>query len=192
MIEWSRTPSGEYGARSAGRALCSSRDPRKEARAWCDHHAELATLNDWTVVGIGAGYHLFEMRRRWPAIRIQAFDLNLELRPENLPLALQREFRRLTFCDLYYGVSEPKVLPRGPIVIFRAASSAQDEKLYNMLLGQTPEALRLWSQSVGYEQFAIAADSIPENLAINIKALPSVATGSRENRILQFLRELIA
>jgi hypothetical protein len=62
-----------------GRALCSRRDPVKEARDWVARQRLFPFDRTVVVLGFGAGYHLEELRRSKPELKIFVYELDPDL-----------------------------------------------------------------------------------------------------------------
>lgn len=194
MIEWSLNPDGTAIARDRDRSLCSPRDPLKEARLWCDHHESVRAFSVIRVVGIGAGYHLFELARRHPSLVIEAFDSRIDLAPGSCPPALSElaaSFgRRLRSRRIS---ADPGALASFigavPVLAFRPACGEEELAIHRFLLGQDPEAFREGARLSGYP--ALASARFPEGLAVNIKSVPVGTGGERENLLIEALRELV-
>ena len=196
MIKWGKTPKGEFFGKYQGRGLCSIRNPVKEASQWCDHHDFIKNFAQVTVIGIGLGYHLLELSKRWPLVAIRAFDFKDSLTALTLPVDQSYDLLSLENCELFFAPEArhewSQVVPLGPVVKFQSACFEEENVIYTKLLGQTPEHFALWSEALNYFSFAELASSIPSNLAVNIKSLPIAPEAYlTENKILNLLKELV-
>lgn len=67
-----------------GKALCSTRNPLKEAQNWLKsikeqmRYSALGTI-DVLVLGCGSGFHLLELERNYPSLSICVFDFEKHL-----------------------------------------------------------------------------------------------------------------
>jgi len=194
LIHWSETPTGDFCGQFEGRQLGSARDPRKEAARWCDRHAFIKDFNEVVVVGIGHGYHLIEIKKRWPHLLVRAYDAKPGVKLQDYPDALWAELANLENCKLHFEakIESVKQAPLGPVLQFSSACREVEAQIYDLLLGQSPKALTTWGEQLGYYFFAESAHQIPENLAVNIKSLPTASEGFLlENKILHLLLELV-
>ncbi len=195
MILWSQTPEGDHFCTFKGKALSSSRDPRKEARLWCDHHSFLGNFTESIIIGIGAGYHLIEMKKRWPHLSIRAYDSKPGLFA-SMPESLRQELQAFEKCELHFSCDLVDLsfveISMGPVVRFQSAFTNWEEKIHEILLGQTPAALARWSEYLGYFSFVELSETVPQNLAVNIKSLPAAPEGYvKEVKVLKMLQELV-
>lgn len=72
--------SGETVFKWHGRLTASSRDPRRDAREWVESlRLEGPGDHRLLVLGVGSGYHLVELRSRFPDRRIMALDVSTVL-----------------------------------------------------------------------------------------------------------------
>ena len=63
-----------------GRLLCSPRNPMKEAAEWLQR--QKLTVHDQAVLvlGLGAGYHVQELCRQFPNLKVEIFELDPQFR----------------------------------------------------------------------------------------------------------------
>lgn len=195
MIEWGTTARQDTWARWQDRALCSSRDPRKEAVQWVQG-LELRSPAEIIVVGAGVGYHLFELADRYPRARIVALDGKCEIEKE-MPAALREEFaKRAGQLQAIYGLQEVCRFAMQPsvatVVRFRPACFDFENEIFEDLLGQGSAPFGRRAKMIGYD-FSKALEAIPESLAVNVKSLDPelLAMESREAKLLRVLRELV-
>ena len=196
MIEWSETIDGDQSARYDGRALCSLKDPKKEARLWVEGQTDLSGFSYVDVVGIGLGYHLMELIQKFPQIKVRAFDSkNIEYK--KFPHALRQQFEKMAAqVRFVYGeaavVEAQKQIPLGPVLSFRSACQEVDLEIYQMLLGQSPKQF-LQLASYNGLNFNQALQNLPSNLAVNLKTLSTekMAPEALETKLLQVLQELM-
>jgi hypothetical protein len=196
LIEWNATQEGLHWARFEDRALCSSRDPRKEARVWCDGLSFLANFHEATVVGIGAGHHLLEMKNRWPHLKVRAFDSKEGLQSGNLPESVREFFAQLgdRFELLVGAEAESRLLdraPQGPVLKFHSACFRIEDDWHRRLLGQSPESFLAWIESLQMSSLEPTLHGLPVHLAVNVKTLRSDGQPTRETKILEILKELV-
>ena len=148
------------------------------------------------VVGIGVGYHLLELKRRWPHLRLVACDTKEELHQQAGQNHNGRSLAKLELSQLFYGEKACAValekIPRGPILRFRPACFASEEKVFESLRAHSPRAFLSSAQRQGYQSFTANFKHFPDVLAVNIKSLPNSSDpSSSESKIHDLLKELI-
>ncbi len=80
MIERCKAKSGQSIVKYSGRYICSSVNPQSEAAEWVEKRtAQVAGMNSVIVVGVGCGYHIAALRRRFTSLNIVAVDTDQEL-----------------------------------------------------------------------------------------------------------------
>lgn len=72
--------SGDAVFKFGGRLTASAMDPRREARDWVNRWRDrIAVAERLIVLGFGSGYHLSEINREWPTLKILAIGCEQEL-----------------------------------------------------------------------------------------------------------------
>lgn len=195
MIDWGTNSRHETWARWQGRALCSLRDPRKEAVQWAEGLA-LRSPDAVIVVGAGLGYHLFELADRFPKADIVALDGKSELQ-RTLPENLRAEFdARKNRLRVVWGLEDvcrfAMQASTASVVRFRPACGDFENEIFEDLLGHAPPLFGRRAALLGYD-FSKAIAAVPESLAVNVKSLDPehLAIDSREAKLLRVLRELV-
>lgn len=80
MMEVLTSESGSPVVRWQGLSLASTRQPEKEAQEWVKKAAPLlSSVPHIIVLGLGCGYHVFELIRQFPQKSIYVFEVNREL-----------------------------------------------------------------------------------------------------------------
>jgi hypothetical protein len=80
MLEVLASESGSPVARWEGLTLASTRRPEVEAQKWADQVAEpVSKCPHIILLGLGCGYHVFELRRRLPDKEIFVIEARAEL-----------------------------------------------------------------------------------------------------------------
>ena len=196
MIEWGQTPEGDQWARYQGRLLCSARDPKKEARQWVENSILAGDFSYVDVVGIGLGYHLFELFEKFPHLKIRAFDTK-KVNYTQFPHALRQQFEKVAHqVRFLYGdvatAEAKKQIPLGPVLNFRSACGENDMEVYQTLLGQGPAEFLSMAEANGFD-LRLTIENLPRNLAVNLKTISAekLSPQQPEAKLLQVLRELV-
>ncbi len=80
MIERVKAKDGQTILKLNGRQICTSLNPLREARDWVKKNSRrFAEMKTVIVIGVGCGFHLAEIRRRFENTKIVALDFNQEL-----------------------------------------------------------------------------------------------------------------
>jgi hypothetical protein len=80
MLEILHSESGEPVARWQGLMLASLRQPVNEAQKWVAHNEALIQACEHLIVlGLGCGYHVFELQKQYPSKKIFVIEVSEEL-----------------------------------------------------------------------------------------------------------------
>lgn len=97
-IERITAKSGDLIFKYDGRLLSSAIDPIREAREWVNRwRSRIATSQRLVILGWGSGYHLSEIAREWPLLKILAIGAEPELLTE-LHMIPDQFSRTITFA----------------------------------------------------------------------------------------------
>jgi hypothetical protein len=186
-----------------GRQLCSSRDPLKEARIWCDlmlASEKNGPSGHYWVIGLGAGYHIEELARR----RNESVISVIEGR-ESLAHTFSSWGKALHGQVLIENISSSAELFESPSFliyglefssIFRFAPCLQGAESWASCL----EADLLGRSAIGFKtisklmNISVPSDRIQNNCEISIKTIDSFFDGapmSEEKKIVSLLKELV-
>lgn len=177
-----------------GLRLCSHRDPVREAQTWVRSLKE-SSGGAWIVLGIGAGYHLLELRKQNPQSLILAVDFDIAT-IKSIDSNFQTHILDPAFdsSQVFEALIIPVLALGFRVISFRpswAGLETHFARIENLLLGRHGECNPLIASDAGLKKSFF---SVPENLEINIKSMtqdeplqPSVRW-----RRLRALRELIA
>lgn len=152
MIDEIFSQSGNRILKIGSNYLCSRMDPRKEARVWVDAQKITGSFNEGIIIfGAGAGYHLVELRRRFPLLNWVVFESQMRsyrFVQQLFPLELF-EIPIFSPDDLPLGLSHSVVskILSGQFRIIIHSSSYQlnpdwYDKLKSYLLGRSYEGLQ--------------------------------------------------
>lgn len=192
-----------------GYQLCSSRDPIREARQWCDHleatEAYLGRSSDLThywIVGLGAGYHIQELALRKPQSVISVIDPRAECHESFSEIAKELsgqvilesvETSQELFCSNSF-----KIFASSTIAVYKFLPSLQKIESWaatieNSILGQTVESFQeiaqLMSLSINTNR-----GSNDAHAAVSIKDINTFLDGrvdGQERQMISLLRELV-
>jgi hypothetical protein len=191
-----------------GRQLCSSRDPLKEAKGWCDlmlAAEKNGPASHYWVIGLGAGFHIEELARRRNESVISVIEFRESLVDSFLEdsswgkalrgqvlvervSGTQELFQSRSF--LVYGLQFSRVFRFIPCLQgLEDWSSAVESDL----LGRSPSGFKTISKLLdlsipGFES------RIRENESINIKMIDSLFDGapmSEQKKMVSLLKELV-
>lgn len=197
--------SGDRILRINSTYLCSRVDPRKEARVWVEaQHIQSMTGFGLIVLGAGAGYHLAELRRRFPLLRVTIFEDQIRSRrmaEQLFPLELF-DIPMFGSDDISLAWSHPvvkkilsgrfKVLVHPPSVNLNLAWY---EQVKADLLGRSPRGLRIhFSCRPGFENIETFKDlNSPVTWKYFDQLPPSdfAHLSDRDYYLVRALRELI-
>lgn len=77
MMEEFYAKSGDRILRIGEKYLCSAVDPRTEAERWvAGHRAKVHKAKGLLILGLGAGYHIAQLRKQYPSKKIVIFEQN--------------------------------------------------------------------------------------------------------------------
>ena len=207
LLARSHSPSGHTIWSENGRALCSRVDPLKEAVSWVDHHAgDITTSQVVIVLGLGCGYHLVELIRRFPIKKI----LVLESNPELVDEVQELHGSALGTIDILTGKKIESFLESSRLqkaltkifylAEFRAGTAPQHdfyENLRNYILARERLGLQYhlrWRENLA-EVLDLRAIFMSPNYLLSIKDLVDSIQpdrqGSHSARVLQALREFV-
>ena len=198
MIEWVESNDQAIWARREGRALCSTRDPLSEAKKWVHSLHLKGSEREIAVVGVGATYHLLELRKTFPSLRILVFQTE-EINLASAPQALRNSWDEFMQSNvvLYQGDEAHdralSAVVQGPVFCFRPAATPGDLFVFDHLLGQDPNWFRRLCDILDLSDLKTSADRIPDSLAVNIKTIKFEprAHASEEEKLYHVLKELV-
>jgi hypothetical protein len=165
-----------------GKPMCSSRDPEREAAQWLFSIENLIQPGSTVLVlGLGAGFHVRALLRKFPNTSVEVLELNPEI------AAMHPQFAKLicTSCDNWSEINTERI-----ILEFRPAwigYESQYAQIQAELLHQTSHAFSMASKNAGLSFTAGAKD-------FQIKGLDWIfapENQSQEVKIWRALRELI-
>jgi hypothetical protein len=81
-LEISKNINGQIVGSRNGLLLCSPRDPEREANAWFDKQKLIESDKKIIVLGAGIGYHIKEIQKHFPEIKIDVLELDTDTRNE--------------------------------------------------------------------------------------------------------------
>ncbi|MFN7729684.1 MAG: hypothetical protein ACK5P7_11055 [Bdellovibrio sp.] len=208
MTEWILNDQSFVWARRDGRALCSSRDPLSEAQKWADSLRLTGRETEIGIVGVGAGQHLLEVRKRLPGARLLIFDSHA-IDFFAAPLEIRQGWADLceSNVQLHQGAEALEwarfTVVKGPIFCFRSACTEIDLEIYDILLCQNPEVFSQACNRAGLLGLKAKASKIPSGIAVNLKSLSQaeaswhghegsqLGPASTDEKLLSVLRELV-
>ena len=207
MIEKVSSKSGHTVFKWSGRLVCTSLDPIREARDWVKkHQRRLTDLSTFVVLGVGCGYHIAELRRRYPQAKILAIDICQEM------VKLTQELQSLDTQGVEsIVVNSPQALLQNThlmaalgqayaVVRFHPSTQWSVESydhIESTLLGRNSEGFQWLLQSrdplADVLRPTVALTTVGEKRPVTIKNLVEALTSSEssEGLIVRALRELV-
>lgn len=207
MLAKSHSQSGHAIFTENGRALCSRVDPTKEAQAWVEHHAQdIVSAQIVIVMGLGCGYHLAELLKRFPIKKILVLECNSELvervqAAQGLALSGVEILSAETVEEMLKAPRLQKALSKIFYVAeYRAGTSQHHDffdELKNYLLARERLGFQFhlrWREDLS-EVLDLRAIFLTETYLLSIKDLvDSIQPDKRDTpqaRVLQVLREFV-
>jgi hypothetical protein len=207
MIERLHSKKGHAIAKCAGRYVCSSIDPAKEANDWVHKLSRrLKDMKTVIVLGVGCGYHLVQLRKSVPGATILALDFNRELIEfseathstdwagiRNVCLS---DFENVAECsEICNAIKESyAVVKFAPVTLHDPASYREVEVF---LLGRSWSGFQFITRErnrfSGLFQNTVHALPVDSNSLLSIKSLCERLSPNecRESMLLRALRELV-
>lgn len=206
MIERATSKSQKPCLKFSGRYVCSSVDPENEARLWVEKNAmKIKDHRCAIILGVGCGYHLIELHKKFPGLRVLAIDFRREfvdfVKAEHIFSIVDATL--LALSDLKDAIESPAVrkavqqnyviLKFNPAIVHHQSEYEQLEKL---LLAREDAGFRfVVEQREEFKKILNAMETwAPPKGLISIKTLDAIIRPSDEVRstlIIKALRELV-
>lgn len=160
MMEVQQARSGEVTVCYDGKYLASRIDPRKEGRRWAlKQQPHFLGMRSAIIIGAGAGFHLFELKKVCPHLRIICLEFNQEIadiHSQNLevarfgikilPVEFSEIFHSQDVRDAVKGSYRVVIHPSALIIDASKATDAKDALHGRTLAGlQQLAEIRNWN-----------------------------------------------
>lgn len=208
MIKWKLNQNGYAWAEENERQLCSKYEPTKEAQLWVNAQNFSGKEKQICVVGLGALYHIFELRDRFKDVELILISSG-EIDLFNAPTAMQIEWQNLLQSKAWYfsnmsldRIAELCVIQdfSPAVVLFRAACDFTEIQIYEKLRGLHKGTLlqnNALESKVDKANMCKLLTGVGEKDLINIKSLSTQSAQtndnefSKEEKAYLVLKELI-
>jgi hypothetical protein len=172
-----------------GRLMCSPRDPEKEAQSWMERQKIKASDSSVLVLGLGAAYHIHELRAQFPQLKIDVLELN-----SDTSLALQDQFTGQNTVTLYSSADELEQKQYDHILCFRPAWIQYESSYLEYFLRLTQKSDEAFLRAVRSEELPATASVLEKrSIPFTLKDLNFIeADGADpEIKLWRCLRELV-
>ncbi|PWU14776.1 MAG: hypothetical protein C5B49_12680 [Bdellovibrio sp.] len=190
-----------------GRALCSLRNPRREAQQWVERQRPDPSC-ETLVLGIGAGFHLDQLKLTYPAMKITGLDFNSGAEvtpvasaeaPEAPTWPLVNGWKAIILppevdaTEIWHSIVKPRLANDFQVLRFHpswAACEASFQDLEDVLLGQNlkngdlipwlaeDEGVRKWCHEVSPE-LALSLRSLMDDQITGRDPVPGARSPGR-------------
>lgn len=200
MITELQSQDGQKIYKRNEKLLCSAQNPKAEAQKWIQSLQISPASTNFVVIGIGSGFHIQELKTKFPHANIKAWDIDLELvNKVNSRLAGIAEVSLFESEEQLFSHSDFYDLLQRPVQILDFRPSWQGlEKKYSEL----SDLMKLRKKSSFEKACSVSklifsqqiSEKLPPNLVRNIKTVGLGLNGfalPREMKLWSLLSELV-